>query len=364
MFDLFNNQGIALAVFGYFGFMLKDLPMRLWQLLKQRYSTTIKVTSEDSDKFMASHQWVMSIYPMISQHATVTNFNCKGQKQIAEGMYYLFLDWFTLGILNCHMIDSKNYIYYALELTVVGCKRSRYKELHQQYMAEHAKLHNDELRVSTFKDRDRLIHYVPRKSFEDVYFKQKDQILDFISTFTKNKPIYKKHGVAYKTGILFYGPPGSGKSTLARAIATYLNWEIVVIDVKTLIYGMPYINDKTIVLIEDIDCLVKERFSATKKEEAGLLDMHTLLNYIDGVMSPSNCIFIATTNYIERIDPALIRPGRFDLCLEVPHADKNTCQEMCDRYKVGYELLDDIEFPVSLAVVQNKIFSYLLKKGR
>ena len=93
----------------------------------------------------------MSIYPMLSQHATVTNFNCKGQKQITEGMYYLFLDWLTLGILNCRMIDSKNYIYYDLELTVVGCKRSKYKELHQQYMAEHTKLHNDELRVSTFK---------------------------------------------------------------------------------------------------------------------------------------------------------------------------------------------------------------------
>jgi len=83
--------------------------------------------------------------------------------------------------------------------------------------------------------------------------------------------------------------------------------------------------------------------------------MHTLLNYLDGLMSPSNCIFVATTNYPENLDSALIRPGRFDYHFVIDHADKEIAKQLCDRFKVGYEILDDYEFPCSLSQIQNRI---------
>ena len=361
MFDtLLNNQGIALAVIGYFGFILKDMPERIWAVIKQRYSATIQVTSDIHDIFDACHQWVLSLYPQLESHSQAIRYDVSSRTSnayIVDGIYWIPLDWCTFAIVRCNMLENKNFVTKQIVVTIIGKQRQKYLKQYKEYVWQHClALHVNDLRVYVNNSQGRSCNFVAIKSFEDIFFAQKQVIINFLDNFLANKKIYVEHGVAYKTGILLYGLPGSGKSTIARAIASYLGWNIEIVDVRTM-FSLPYLVDKCVVLIEDIDCLVGQRQTEVKntKEEVGLLSIHALLNYLDGVNSPQNCVFVATTNYIDRVDKALIRPGRFDMCVEVPYADETMCQCICDRYGVEYGILQGIQFPVSPAVVQNRI---------
>ena len=110
----------------------------------------------------------------------------------------------------------------------------------------------------------------------------------------------------------------------------------------------------TVFIFEDIDCLVSSREN-NESDTQRKLSLHEVLNFIDGIISPSSAIFIATTNYLDRIDPALIRPGRFDITYEVPYINYELAVTMCNQFNVSTSVLDDIKFPVSPAIIQNKI---------
>ena len=87
-----------------------------------------------------------------------------------------------------------------------------------------------------------------------------------------------------------------------------------------------------------------------------------MLNFIDGQMSPENCIFIATTNHIERLDPALIRPGRFDLQIEMKYLDYELASQMCERFNQNPDdILKDEKLPISPAYLQAKLIENLYK---
>lgn len=78
---------------------------------------------------------------------------------------------------------------------------------------------------------------------------------------------------------------------------------------------------------------------------------------MDGIYSVENVIYIATTNYIDRLDKGLIRPGRFDIQLEIPLFDKALALKMCQKFGYGEELLDylAVEYPIQPAKLQSMI---------
>lgn len=84
-----------------------------------------------------------------------------------------------------------------------------------------------------------------------------------------------------------------------------------------------------------------------------------LLNFLDGITSPTDVIFIATTNCIEKLDPALIRAGRFDLIFETKELDKNLAKQMCDYFKVSYDVLDKMTEPYNQSKLQELILKQL-----
>ena len=140
--------------------------------------------------------------------------------------------------------------------------------------------------------------------------------------FLTREAWYKSRNLPYRRGYLFYGPPGTGKTTAAKVLATELGLPICVLptinisdtEFARLINMAPV---PSILLIEDVDCIgVSTRRDADgslQKNASCLLTMSGLLNALDGVSGQQGRLAIFSTNWIDALDPALLRPGRSDI---------------------------------------------------
>ena len=149
-------------------------------------------------------------------------------------------------------------------------------------------------------------------------------VLSCIQDFWKLEDKFREYGYAFKRGILLHGQPGCGKSCTINIAMKYMVEELkgIVIDLNTDIKSFQRVISEMVriiepdrpifVIIEDI-----ENYTNTDEESA-------LLNLLDGIDQLDRIIYIATTNYIERLKARIInRPSRFDRRIEVPLPDYN-----------------------------------------
>lgn len=167
----------------------------------------------------------------------------------------------------------------------------------------------------------------------------KESIMDHIDKFFNNKEVYEKRNLNYKTGVLLYGEPGTGKSTIANMIATEYKCDMVLINMSefsklNIEYLTTTINadDKTyVIVLEDIDCVIGDRESEEQDLE-NKKNVNKLLQFLDSTSSPSNVIFVATTNHMEKLDDAIKRDGRFDLIMNITDINKEAAMKMCKSF--------------------------------
>ncbi|KDP45455.1 hypothetical protein JCGZ_09704 [Jatropha curcas] len=193
---------------------------------------------------------------------------------------------------------------------------------------------------------------------------KKKEIIDDLITFSQSEEFYARIGRAWKRGYLLYGPPGTGKSTLIAAMANLLNYDVYDLELtsvknntelRKLLIEVPY---KSIVVIEDIDCsldLTGQRKKKKEKEEMGnnngneekpktvkeerddrssQVTLSGLLNSVDGLWSAcgGERIIVFTTNFIEKLDPALIRKGRMDKHIELSYCSFEAFKVLANNY--------------------------------
>lgn len=217
------------------------------------------------------------------------------------------------------------------------------------------------------------------RTFDTVFIPEetKKSIKKSLDGFVTKRDWYKKNTLRYHYGILLYGPPGTGKSVTVQAIADYLNADMYLIPTDGIghissyldKYGSPQSDRLRVVVVEDID----RSYLFSKKETGGAFiigsgdgfrngfrpgnvgGLGNLLNYLDGTDSPENIVFVFTTNHIETLDPALIRPGRCDLKLEIKPINLETLNQFM-KFHFNKEL-HDIEIPQGLtfAYLQNEL---------
>ena len=190
-----------------------------------------------------------------------------------------------------------------------------------------------------------------KKPFQYLYLQksQKELLESYLANFKNNRELYDKMGILYKAGICLSGLPGCGKTSTIMAIATYLNKDIYYLDlgkIKTnneLKLCIDYVKTNSqrggIIIFEDIDCstdivkcrsntndiITENNITKVVDSQNDKLSLSFLLNILDGTMSPEDIIFIFTTNHKEKLDPALIRPGRMDIDIVI---------EKCCRYQL------------------------------
>ncbi|KAF4992666.1 hypothetical protein FGRMN_7014 [Fusarium graminum] len=162
----------------------------------------------------------------------------------------------------------------------------------------------------------------------------------YLNPRTKNW--YATRGIPYRRGYLLSGPPGTGKTSLTLAAAGLMGLNIYMISLSspnltedslaTLFRDLP---STCLVLLEDIDAAGITGKRKTKTEENGSpkpqrepISLSGLLNVIDGVGAQEGRVLVMTSNHVENIDPALLRPGRVDFSVEFGLASSETTTQL------------------------------------
>ncbi|KAJ6697351.1 hypothetical protein OIU85_003698 [Salix viminalis] len=190
---------------------------------------------------------------------------------------------------------------------------------------------------------------------------RKQEIMDDLLVFSTAEEFYARIGRAWKRGYLLFGPPGTGKSTMIAAMANLLNYDIydleltAVKDNTELRKLLIDTTSRSIIVIEDIDCSLDLTGQRKKKKEEGEGDekdpkpklpkeesetkqsqvtLSGILNFVDGLWSAckGERLIVFTTNFVEKLDPALIRKGRMDKHIELSYCSFEAFQILAKNY--------------------------------
>lgn len=158
------------------------------------------------------------------------------------------------------------------------------------------------------------------------------KIREMIELPLRHPELFKKVGVAAPKGVLLYGPPGTGKTLLAKAIANLTQSNFISIKGPELLSkwvgeserGIREIFRKArqtspcIIFFDEIDSIIPKR-NMTSSSNVTEKVVSQILTEIDGLEELHDVLIIGATNRLDIIDPALLRPGRFDRIIEVPN---------------------------------------------
>lgn len=193
-----------------------------------------------------------------------------------------------------------------------------------------------------------------------------DYIVSDVREFISNSHWYMVRGIPYRRGYLLYGPPGCGKSSFITALAGELDYSICLLNLSErglsddrLNHLLSIAPEQSVILLEDVDAAFTSREDNERTRTAydGLsrLTLSGLLNALDGVASSEGRIVVMTTNYRERLDPALVRPGRVDMKVLIDYASQYQLEAMFNRFYPEASIEKGRLFASSVLSVRNNV---------
>ncbi|HIH25970.1 proteasome-activating nucleotidase [Candidatus Woesearchaeota archaeon] len=209
----------------------------------------------------------------------------------------------------------------------------------------------------TFDIEDFVIVEKPNINWSDVggLEEQINEIKEVVELPLLKPEIFKNIGIEPPKGILLYGPPGTGKTLLAKAVATSAKATFIEIVASELvqkfigegaklvreIFSLAREKAPSIIFIDEIDALAAERLDAGVSGEREVQrTFMQLLTEIDGFKSLDNVKIIGATNRFDVLDPALLRPGRFDRLIEIPLPDEKARMQILKIHSKRMKLND------------------------
>jgi hypothetical protein len=224
--------------------------------------------------------------------------------------------------------------------------------------------------------------FTTNRTFKNVFFEERDHVKERVNFFLTRRDWYDAKGIPYTLGFMFHGPPGVGKTSTIKAIANegkrhIINVQLSEIKTKAQLHHL-FFNDEVHVwngvqtekytipvserlyVIEDIDAMgdtvlrrewkkptpatkpkEDDPFLSREKEEKDVIDLAFILNLLDGTLEANGRILAITTNFPERIDRALIRPGRIDMIVNFKKCNLAVVQEMVRSFYDSDTIVDD-----------------------
>ncbi len=201
-----------------------------------------------------------------------------------------------------------------------------------------------------------------RVTFDDVagIDEAEDELVEVVD-FLKNPGRYTSLGARVPRGVLLYGPPGTGKTLLARAVAGEADAAFFSMSASEFVeaivgVGASRVRDlfkqakeaaPAIVFIDELDAIGRSRAGNVGGISGGHDEREQTLNQIltemDGFEPGTNVIVLGATNRPEVLDPALLRPGRFDRRIAVQPPDRNGRVEILEIHTRSVPLADDVD---------------------
>lgn len=361
---MFEQNAITLAIIGYLVIVLKNIPITIFNIIKAHLCNSVTASSLRKDNYLKINEYILSLNNKAINNHLEYKTEWIGQEPktittIGYGDYFIKMDTMTFAKISKLRVDKGANFEPddRITITIIGLKRRNIFEKIKTAMLSVS--YENKIKYYTSKNIDSF-SLLNKKSFDNIFNKEKQNIIDFIDNWKNQKDFYNKHEIVYKTGILLYGEPGTGKSTICKAIASYLDYSIHAIDIQDFIdkpeelkERIERVTEKSIILFEDIDCIIADRNNENISDKKKFI-IGTVLNILDGINSPDNILFLATTNHIEKIDSAIIRNGRFDLIVEISKIDRDTAEKMKESFNSDLNL-DNYNFPINPSYLQNEI---------
>lgn len=200
---------------------------------------------------------------------------------------------------------------------------------------------------------------VPNVHWEDIGGLEgaKQELREAIEWPLKYPDAFKRIGIEPPRGILLYGPPGTGKTLLAKAVATESEANFIAIKGPEMLskwvgeseravretFRKARMAAPAIIFFDEIDAVVPRRGSGIGDAHVTERVISQLLTELDGLEKLENVVVLAATNRPDLIDPALLRPGRFDRLILTPAPDKRTRLEIFKIHTRGMPLAKDVD---------------------
>src|SRR5712692_3666626 len=357
----FASDGLLLMVVGGLGVYMRAIPQRVWEWFVGQ--TTLMITVKDDDAaFMWVKEWFLE-QKFLTRIRRVDVDTTLRREQLAlipaQGDHWF---WYSGRPFRVEFYRSQEPTGWPskrselLTFRTIGRRQSFLKKFvaedvvcHQRTVASASSLYVRD------KYWERVQAYTPRL-LESVILRpgEKEDLVQDIEKFKAAKDRYYQLGVPYHRGYLFYGPPGTGKTSLVSALAANFGMSIYAINLtdfndKTLMKAVHDVPPNSVILFEDIDCMktgnaridpdewARKQMPEGPNDKADPLDrlgvtLSGLLNVLDGFHAPENVLFVMTTNKIETLDQALLRPGRIDYRLFLGKAGEEQKIELYRRF--------------------------------
>jgi transitional endoplasmic reticulum ATPase len=184
----------------------------------------------------------------------------------------------------------------------------------------------------------------------------KQQLREAVEWPLKYPEVFEKMGIRPPRGVLLYGPPGCGKTLLAKAVATESGANFIAIRGPEVLSKWVGESERAIreifrrarqvapavIFFDEIDAITPMR---GQRHDSGVTDriVNQLLAEMDGITMLKNVVVIGATNRIDIIDPALLRPGRFDRVIYVPPPDRRARLEILKVHTRKVPLASDVD---------------------
>ncbi len=184
----------------------------------------------------------------------------------------------------------------------------------------------------------------------------KRELMEAVEWPLRYPSVYSKFNADVPRGILLYGPPGTGKTMLARAVASESKANFITVSSSDLLSKWVGESEKAlreifrrakqaspcIVFFDEIEALAPLRTPSDAQVTERIVSQ--LLTEMDGLVKLNDVVIMAATNRPDMIDPALLRPGRFDKILYVPLPDLKTREQMLTMYFSRHPVEQGVEF--------------------
>jgi mitochondrial chaperone BCS1 len=355
----FASGGLALGIVGALFAWLRTAPSQLWNWAYSRAVLTVEVDSRD-DAFAWFAVWLaahpsktrMRDLGLTTRHHSLEGGFLVGEDENAPrallaptgGTLWIRFEnrWFWLESSREKSRDNGVLvgIHESVSIRTFVWNRALLEKMVREAYRSTVKPEEKRVEIMTprWDDWRTISRVIPRDPASLVY--EGDLFANIVNDtkkFLEGERWYTDMGIPWRRGYLLYGAPGNGKSSLITAVAGALGKSVCVLNLasgaltdeslQNLLSDAP---EGALILLEDVDAVFHGR--KIGDANASKLSFNGVLNALDGVTAQQGRMVFMTTNHLERLDPALVRPGRADVHVHVDNATRDQVRRMLERF--------------------------------